>query len=612
MEGSSHETLMDRSVRQQVVVPGVLVALIFMPFMMRSWAPLWVALTWDGIYLLVSVFGLANPFRLSTQQLDRAWSLMVGTSFALLPITAAVFGDFDEHFMATALLLIIYKAVALGMLPYLQLKVWWAPLFIAATGQIVPMILHGKIVLALAYLGVTAALLRVGAENAKRSRLLVTRRVEAEEETAHARYLASHDALTNVLNRRGIESEIQRVASGPSTLVMVDADHFKFINDTAGHEAGDRVLTQLAGALQERFGPRWQVGRLGGDEFVAVAGGTHEVPADRAAPVLCDLGHADAFDVAVGLSAGVVVTPQGSTVDQMLGQAGYAMREAKRRELAVVHFQGRLRRRWERGIEVAQALAHPDSDNSVLSFGQLIVQGENRDVVGFELLARWRRDDGSIVAPSEFLPLLRDHGMLPTLNRQMLADGVRLAALFNHIPDAPFVSVNVSASDLGNQDLVGQVKALLRRHEVGPNRLMIEITETEHLWRRAWQQAARELRAMGVLLAVDDFGAGYSSIDRLASLPVTHLKFDRTFADQVDGPFGEVIQGIVRFSAKTGVKIVAEGIETEHQRDAMALVGVDTWQGFLFSRPQPAEVLALATAQGLDPHLHPSARPAVR
>lgn len=135
MEGSKRESLMDRSVRQQLVVPGVVVAIIFMPFMMRSWAPLWVTLTWDGLYLLVSAFGLMNPFRLSTQELDRVWSLMVGGSFALLPISAAVFGDFNEHFISTALLLIIYKAVALGMLPYLQLKVWWAPLALASTGR---------------------------------------------------------------------------------------------------------------------------------------------------------------------------------------------------------------------------------------------------------------------------------------------------------------------------------------------------------------------------------------------------------------------------------------------------------------------------------------------
>jgi len=220
-------------------------------------------------------------------------------------------------------------------------------------------------------------------------------------------------------------------------------------------------------------------------------------------------------------------------------------------------------------------------------------------LVGVELLARWRNDDGSIEPPSAFLPVLVEHGLMAALDAQMIEAAIVFAGRFD--PSVrPWISVNVSAPSLAMSAFVDSVENLLIRYDADPNTIVIEITETEQVAvSDDWLDGARKIRELGVGLAIDDLGSGYSSIDRMGRLPITHVKFDRSLVSAADGPIGGVMQSVVDYARQAGIVTVAEGIETEAQHDAVQAFGIDVMQGFLFSRPEPLSMVAAAVlAQG--------------
>lgn len=219
------------------------------------------------------------------------------------------------------------------------------------------------------------------------------------------------------------------------------------------------------------------------------------------------------------------------------------------------------------------------------------IRSEDR-IIGCELLIRWQRPDGELLLPAQFLRLATEAGLLTTINDLMLDHAVRFAARFNNRPNAPFVSVNISAPHLGEAGFVDSIVELLDQYRVPPERLMIEITETEQIaGYDRWESAAAELRAHGVSLAIDDFGTGYSSIERLQYLPISHLKFDRSLVRSVSGPFGEIAIGVARFAEAVNIGIIAEGIETLDELDSMRAFGVSQFQGYFFHRPEPLDAV---------------------
>lgn len=616
---SQHNTAMDaRDVsqvdRRQRTINGLVnasLAVATVPAVMSLWAPTTWLVAWAICYFAVTAFGVGNPLKLAYNSVDQIWAVAVGVVIALVPISGAIWSDAESTRWQVGLIVAIYISVEAALLPHLGLHEWRIGPVIAIAAMAVSLLvtmdfgwmdilINSGLVLAM------LAMIEGGSQAFARNMALVDKQKQAEAESAHARYLAEHDSLTQVLNRRGITAEIDAASEGPATFVMFDANRFKSINDTIGHSIGDAVLVQMATVLARRLGSGWRVGRLGGDEFVAVARASLPVPRQIADPIACEAsGEAYVHRIEVGLSAGVLRTDKPTTADAALAQAGFAMRSAKRDGGGLALFDGDLRQRWERGLEVGGAVTGDEAENRIIAYGQMIVRDGHG--VGCELLARWLRPSGEIRGPGEFLPLLLDKGMMTELNRRMIGEGVRFAARFRKWSDPPFVSVNVSAPHLATPDLVSDVIDLLAEHQVRPDRLMIEITESERLETIDWETTVRELREIGVLLAIDDLGAGYSSIERMASLPITHLKFDTSFAERVRTPFGQVLKGIVRFARETGVGVVAEGIETPDLARAMTEIGVDTLQGFLYSRPAPLDALE----QTMIEHAAPSAgRPA--
>ena len=238
-----------------------------------------------------------------------------------------------------------------------------------------------------------------------------------------------------------------------------------------------------------------------------------------------------------------------------------------------------------RGFEARMVRRELDLiDQRLVPVGQRIF-GEGR-TLGIELLLRWRDDDGRLLPPASLLPRVRAAGLMHEVNEAMLTHAVRFAAACASATEQPFVSVNVSAAHLAAPGLASRLADQLAEHGVRPGQVMVEITESEYVaLDAAWDQAVRELRSLGIKLAIDDFGSGYSSIERLQHVPVSHIKFDRLLVKSAAGPFGRIVEGVVRFGAAAGIEMIAEGIETIEDLESMQSIGVGAFQGYLFERP---------------------------
>lgn len=398
--------------------------------------------------------------------------------------------------------------------------------------------------------------------------------------------IANLDPLTETLNRRGLTAAVESLDNRGLTVLMFDVVRFGSINSTLGYSGGDDVLVEISRHVTRRLGPDWAFGRWGGDEFVAIAPGQMSIDESIITQVPCRIESGG--QVAVSLRAGVVQVVGASSSDEIMRQASYALDESKRSTEPIAYFDAKLAAKYRRSAELASSLGSSLPGSRIVPVAQTIMSGDR--VVGAELLARWRNDDGSLGSPAEFIPALIENALMDELDCFMVGAAVAFAARFNDVDDAPWVSVNISAPNLSGPGFVEHVVALLREHEVEPCRVIIEITETEQvLTPDVWLASARQLHATGVGLAVDDFGSGYSGIERMSMLPITHVKFDRELVNAVSGPLGGVMQSVVDYAKEVGIVPVAEGVETLEEQLAVSLLGIDVMQGFLFSRPQPLD-----------------------
>jgi len=572
--------------------------MIVIPILMSWWAPTPAMVMWACTYVAINVAAWTLLSRGNTQ-VEQWWSAAVGLCFGLLPISAVVWDPGTKSFWIAAVIVIISISSEVSSLPYVHVGEW--RLGVAISGTLLT--IAGLVEIGATAIALVPVIFSI-VTNADRMRFtkrgLEKAREVAERETAHAQQLAIRDDLTGLANRRGIAAVIEHVADGPHTMLMIDADRFKSINDGHGYAAGDQVLQHIGRVLTRRLMDPWIVGRPGGDEFVAIAPGFHALDDDICAPVECRVSlYGSEASLVVGISGGVVASETAEDPDRLMSKAGYAMRAAKRSGGGLRRFDAELSERFDQMLEVSAPSQNTMHSSSLVADFQIVVDNDRR-IVGCEALTRWRRSDGSMVPPSEFLPVLAENGKSPMLNQVMLTHGISFAARFNNHPAAPFVAVNIGSSSLASPDLVEMVSDLLQEHRVDPSRLMIEVTETEGLGHEStWVAAATELKALGVQLAVDDFGSGYSNLERLNILPISHLKFDRSLVKSVGGPLGSVVRGVVQFADRTGIGIIGEGIETGEELAAMRKVGVRYFQGYFFGRPTTADEVE---AQILEAH----------
>jgi diguanylate cyclase (GGDEF)-like protein/PAS domain S-box-containing protein len=412
------------------------------------------------------------------------------------------------------------------------------------------------------------------------------------------RHRAEHDDLTGLVNRTALVEQIELLIAGGThpSVVLLDLDRFKALNDSLGHAVGDELLRAVAARLRHAVRPGDIVARLGGDEFAVVVDGDGAeaygmaVRALSALEVPVVLG---AHLVRSGASIGVAAT--GATADELLRNADLAMYDAKsqgRNRVEVFH--DGLHERLVRRVRLEEALRGAISRNELHLVFQPVVTLDSCAVVGAEALLRWTHD-GELVDPGEFVGIAEESGLIIEIGRWVLDNACAVAAGWQRLrPDGPlpYVAVNVSVRQLVDSDLVTDVARALQASGLDGACLTIELTESavmEHSDQVVARLAA--LRQMGVRISIDDFGTGHSSLGRLQRLPVDEIKIDRSFvgtiADAADRP--PVVEAVLALARSLGLHVVAEGIETTVQLDALRAAGCRTGQGYLFGAGLPAD-----------------------
>ena len=428
----------------------------------------------------------------------------------------------------------------------------------------------------------------------------VTERVRALEEVA---YLASHDALTGLYNRRSFMDRagaaLARCARDEAALLFVDLDHFKSVNDTLGHGVGDRLIAEAARRLQGVAGPASVLARLSGDEFVVfgLCAEAARTPASLASAVVARLSEPyeiDGHAIALGASVGIAPSRGGADIDALLVDADLALHAAKAAGRGSFRFfedamQARAQARRELEDDLRQALGRGEFE---VHYQPIFSLAENAYTV-CEALVRWRHARRGLVSPAEFIPIAEEIGLIHEIGGWVLA---RACAECASWPCGVGVAVNVSAVQFRHGDLLALVRDALQASGLAPTRLEIEVTETALLQDiQATATLLRRLREVGVGVSLDDFGTGYSSLSYLQSLPFSKVKIDRSFLDgaQAGNRAMLLLGGIARLSVALGMTVVVEGVETGEQLALVASQGcVQQVQGFLFSRPVPADQVA--------------------
>ncbi|MDQ2633156.1 MAG: EAL domain-containing protein [Pseudomonadota bacterium] len=443
---------------------------------------------------------------------------------------------------------------------------------------------------------------------ALRRRSVILRKSEAE-----VRHLATHDQLTELPNRRQFElrldTALKSVAkTGESLAVLyLDLDHFKEVNDSYGHAAGDELLREFAERLRRFCRPADTIGRLGGDEFGMIL---RYLRSDTELNDLCaqliemarhpfDIGGTQAF---IGVSIGASKAPHhGTNRIELTRNADTAMYHAKRagrRAFAVydeaMNSATTERREIERDLRKAL-----ESGDQIALYFQPLYSAKTSRIVGVEALLRWTHPQHGRIAPDIFIPIAEESGLIEQLGAWALTEAVKAAK------DWPLdtIAVNASASELANPAYAMRVTKALMANGFDPRRLELEVTETVFgSSSGACEQNIAALRELGVRFALDDFGVGFSSLGRLHQFEVDRIKIDRSFVGGFGNANGDeaIVQAIVNLAKSAGLQTTAEGVETSSQSDYLTEIGCDSLQGFLLSRPVPArEITELLRKDGV-------------
>lgn len=416
-------------------------------------------------------------------------------------------------------------------------------------------------------------------------------------------HTAHHDALTGLPNRKlffdRLEQALEGVQRGERLAVLyLDLDHFKRVNDTLGHSAGDQLLKGVADRLRRCVGSLGVVARLGGDEFAVIATSL-TLPSDAAALATrigesirapFDLGgHEIAADVSVGIS---LAPNYACEAQELLRMADVALYEAKNnRRGSYCFFRADMNQRVRARIEMERDLRRALADGEFELHYQPIVNLHENRIVACEALARWRHPERGLISPAEFIPVAEDIGLIVALGEWVLRTACAEAAKW---PDDIRVAVNVSTLQLCDGNLVATVTDATRTAGLQPGRLEIEVTESVFIDNTtAILAALKELLDYGVTTAIDDFGTGFSSLSYLLSFPFGRIKIDRAFIAGLPDKRESraIVRAVSQLARSLDIGVTAEGVETEQQLRHVRILGCTEMQGFLFSRPQPAAEL---------------------
>ena len=435
------------------------------------------------------------------------------------------------------------------------------------------------------------------------------------------RFAAYHDSLTGLANRLLLMKKIEETRQDDTiagiALLFIDLDDFKTINDGLGHAVGDEILNLVASRLRGVLRLRDTAARLGGDEFAVLLTECYSdddvtALADRVLAAVrepIDLADRELhISASIGISVAWGDRPSPTT---MLRDADAAMYKAKkdgknRAEL----FESSLQETAMERLELSTDLRSAIETGELFLLYQPIVNLETEGIVGVEALVRWEHPTRGTLGPGMFIELAEQTGLIVPLGRWVLREACRQMAEWDAAGlDSPKMSVNVSARQLGDPDLISDIIGSLRDHDLSPDRLCIEVTESLLIDETEFtMQRLRDIHTVGVALAVDDFGTGYSSLSYLRRYPFDRLKIDRAFVMALGEGASrerdlEIVRAIVDLASRLEVDVVAEGIETETEWELLRSLGCGLGQGFLFARPIPPEEIApkLTSRNGTTP-----------
>jgi diguanylate cyclase (GGDEF)-like protein len=426
------------------------------------------------------------------------------------------------------------------------------------------------------------------------------------------RHQAMHDALTGLPNRvlflDRLTQALARLSrrTGQVAVLFLDLDGFKWVNDSLGHEAGDAVVVEVARRLTSALRPYDTAARIGGDEFIVLAEAPEDDEeatihlAERIREQLHGPIRVGDTDVRVSASIGITCTSDNrASAATLIRNADAAMYQAKARgKNRWALFDESMREHAERRVRLLNDLHRALEARSFTVLYQPVVSLATGELQGWEALLRWRLDDGTLVAPKDFLAVLEEHGLMVPVGQVVLENA--LSWLARRAPDSPaYMSVNLSPLQLTQVDVVPWIDAAVQKAGVDHRRLHLELTESRLLSQDAvLRQRLTELKDLGLRLAMDDYGTGASTLAHLKELPFDLLKIDRTFVAALSEsePDRRVVQAIIAMGQSLGLEVVAEGVESEEQVQALLEMGCAVGQGRIFGPPSASGDLVPRTA----------------
>jgi diguanylate cyclase (GGDEF)-like protein/PAS domain S-box-containing protein len=434
----------------------------------------------------------------------------------------------------------------------------------------------------------------------------ITQRREAEDRIKH---LAHHDPLTNLPNRIFLHGRLEqaiefaRREQKQVAVMFIDLDNFKRINDTLGHRIGDALLEQVAGRLTENVHGSQVVGRLGGDEFIVVITGnnvstTATAMAERILESVCRPYTVEDYQLHSGASIGIAIYPaDGNSADTLMKHADAAMYHAKSRGRNTFEFFSQAINRGVRErLEIENGLRDALKHGAFKLHYQPQVALPTGSICSVEALLRWCHPVLGVIAPDRFIPIAEETKLILPLGLWVIDRAChQLRSWRNEGIAGVRMAINVSVKQLQDESFFEALGSIVERHGLSGSDIELEITESAIMENLSRVQAIlKSLQDYGITLSIDDFGTGYSSLGRLKLLPIQSLKIDRSFVQDIETDQGnaKICDGIIALGHSLGLKIIAEGVETEVQKALLQDSGCDAIQGFLISKPLPADEVA--------------------